>query len=92
MFPLLANRHPDTRTDMLNDVQLEDETQEIIIDNNHLVAWDCNYTIQRVASGGIVSGISSREGLACRFTGPGTVYYQTRKLEAFAAQLKVAGR
>lgn len=62
--------------------------EEYFIDNNHLVAWDCDYTIRRVASGGIISGISSREGLACKFTGPGTVLYQTRKQSMFAEQLK----
>lgn len=62
--------------------------EEYFVDNNHLVAWDCDYTIRRVASGGIISGISSREGLACKFTGPGTVLYQTRKQSMFAEQLK----
>jgi hypothetical protein len=31
-----------------------------------------------VASGGIISGLSSGEGLVCKFTGPGTVFMQTR--------------
>ncbi|KAJ5555136.1 hypothetical protein N7461_003606, partial [Penicillium sp. DV-2018c] len=60
------------------------------VDNGHLVAWNCEYKIQRVASGGLLSGFSSGEGLACKFIGPGTVYLQTRNLKAFAAQLKVA--
>ncbi|KAJ5565941.1 hypothetical protein N7535_007579 [Penicillium sp. DV-2018c] len=60
------------------------------IDNGHLVAWNCEYKIERVASGGLLSGFSSGEGLACKFIGPGTVYLQTRNLKAFAAQLKVA--
>lgn len=34
--------------------------------------------MERVASGGIISGIASAEGLVCKFTGPGTVYMQTR--------------
>ncbi|OJJ33949.1 hypothetical protein ASPWEDRAFT_550058 [Aspergillus wentii DTO 134E9] len=57
------------------------------VDNGHLVAWNCKYKIERVASGGIISGISSGEGLACRFTGPGTVYIQTRNVSAFAAHI-----
>ncbi|EYE99277.1 AIM24 family protein [Aspergillus ruber CBS 135680] len=62
------------------------------IDNGYLVAWNCQYKIERVASGGIISGISSREGLACRFMGPGTVFYQTRKIQDVAAHLKKANR
>ncbi|KAI2786351.1 hypothetical protein POX_g08735 [Penicillium oxalicum] len=60
------------------------------IDNGHLVCWNCDYDIERVASGGIISGLSSGEGLACKFKGPGTVYLQTRNLNAFAGQLKVS--
>ncbi|KAH8426794.1 AIM24 family protein [Aspergillus melleus] len=57
------------------------------VDNGHLVTWNCQYKIERVASGGIVSGLSSGEGLACRFIGPGTVYLQTRNVNTFAAHI-----
>jgi uncharacterized protein (TIGR00266 family) len=57
------------------------------IDNGHLVAWNCKYKMERVASGGIISGLSSGEGLACRFMGPGTVYMQTRNLNTFAVHI-----
>jgi hypothetical protein len=39
------------------------------VDNGHLVAWNCKYIMERVASGGIISGLSSGEGLVCKFTG-----------------------
>lgn len=48
------------------------------MDNGHLVAWNTKYILERVASGGIISGLSSGEGLVCKFTGPGTVFMQTR--------------
>lgn len=48
------------------------------MDNGHLVAWNTKYILERVASGGIISGLSSGEGLVCKFTGPGTVFLQTR--------------
>jgi hypothetical protein len=48
------------------------------VDNGHLVAWNTKYILERVASGGIISGLSSGEGLVCKFTGPGTVFMQTR--------------
>ncbi|KAF2861313.1 DUF124-domain-containing protein [Piedraia hortae CBS 480.64] len=52
--------------------------ERYIIDNNHLVAWNCPYIMERVASGGILSNLAASEGLVCKFTGPGTVYMQTR--------------
>ncbi|KAJ5472924.1 hypothetical protein N7530_006925 [Penicillium desertorum] len=65
------------------------EGESYYVDNGHLVAWKCAYEIERPASGGLFSTFSSREGLACKFKGPGTVYLQTRNLKAFAAQMKV---
>ncbi|PYH89839.1 DUF124-domain-containing protein [Aspergillus ellipticus CBS 707.79] len=59
------------------------------VNNGHLVAWNCQYKIERVASGGIISNFSAGEGLACRFTGPGTVYMQTRNLSSFLAHLNM---
>lgn len=56
-----------------------------MIDNGHLVAWNAKYVMERAASGGIISGFSSGEGLVCKFTGPGTVYLQTRNPGAFTA-------
>ncbi|PLN77375.1 DUF124-domain-containing protein [Aspergillus taichungensis] len=63
------------------------EGESYVIDNGHLVAWNCKYKMERVASGGIISNFHSGEGLACRFDGPGTVYMQTRNVQAFAAHI-----
>lgn len=57
--------------------------EQWIVDNGHLVAWNCPYTIER-SGGGIMSGIHAGEGLVCRFTGPGTVFIQTRNPEALS--------
>lgn len=46
--------------------------------------------MERVASGGLVSGFSSREGFACKFTGPAIVYLQTRNVNIFAKQMKLS--
>lgn len=43
--------------------------------------------MERAASGGIFSAFGSKEGLVCRFIGPGTVYIQTRNLNAFGAAI-----
>lgn len=48
------------------------------MDNGHLIAWNTKYVMERVASGGIISGMASAEGLVCKFSGPGTIYMQTR--------------
>eukprot|EP01025_Chloroclados_australasicus_P021111 TRINITY_DN2215_c1_g1_i1.p2 TRINITY_DN2215_c1_g1~~TRINITY_DN2215_c1_g1_i1.p2 ORF type:complete len:124 (-),score=15.45 TRINITY_DN2215_c1_g1_i1:360-731(-) len=58
------------------------------IDNGHLVAWHGNmqYTISK-ASSGIIASVLSGEGLVCTFTGPGTIYIQTRSLINLASEL-----
>ncbi|WEW59932.1 hypothetical protein PRK78_005414 [Emydomyces testavorans] len=61
--------------------------EKYIVDNGHLVAWNCSYVMERVASGGIMSNLSSGEGLVCKFTGPGTIYLQTRNAQAFGQWL-----
>ncbi|KAF9882127.1 duf124 domain-containing protein [Colletotrichum karsti] len=63
------------------------EGEKYVVDNGHLVAWNVKYIMERVASGGIISGISSGEGLVCKFTGPGTVFMQTRNAKHFFAYL-----
>ena len=42
------------------------------------MAWNTKYVLERGASGGFISGFASAEGLVCKFTGPGTVFLQTR--------------
>ncbi|KAH8785666.1 duf124 domain-containing protein [Diaporthe sp. PMI_573] len=63
------------------------EGEKYIVDNGHLVAWNTKYVMERVASGGIISGFASGEGLVCKFTGPGTVFIQTRNAKSFAAYM-----
>ncbi|KAK1970424.1 DUF124-domain-containing protein [Colletotrichum sublineola] len=61
--------------------------EKYVVDNGHLVAWNVKYIMERVASGGIISGLSSGEGLVCKFTGPGTIFMQTRNARHFSAYL-----
>jgi len=84
-----ANFQSFTKSLTKTSIQLQDG-EDYFIDNGHLVAWNCKYKIERVASGGIMSNFSAGEGLACRFTGPGTVYLQTRNVNAFATQMKIS--
>ncbi|KAI0472707.1 tryptophan RNA-binding attenuator protein-like domain-containing protein [Xylariaceae sp. FL0804] len=61
--------------------------EKYIIDNGHLVAWNVKYVMERVASGGLMGGFASGEGLVCKFTGPGTVFIQTRNPRSFSAYM-----
>ncbi|KAF2720689.1 DUF124-domain-containing protein [Polychaeton citri CBS 116435] len=65
--------------------------ERYMIDNGHLVAWNCKYVLERMASGGIMSNIAAGEGLVCKFTGPGTVFMQTRNPVAFAQWVAANG-
>lgn len=62
--------------------------EKFIVDNGHIVAFpaDMNYTM-RAMGDGMVTAVTTGEGLACEFTGPGTLYLQTRNLRTFAEQL-----
>jgi uncharacterized protein (TIGR00266 family) len=64
--------------------------QQIIIDNGHLVAWPDSmpFTMEKAAKGWINS-LTSGEGLVCRFTGPGTIFIQTRNPNSFKSWLGV---
>ncbi|KAK5661406.1 hypothetical protein OQA88_11305 [Cercophora sp. LCS_1] len=61
--------------------------EKYIVDNGHLVAWNTKYVLERVTSGGLISGFASGEGLVCKFTGPGTVFIQTRNAKAFSGYM-----
>jgi uncharacterized protein (AIM24 family) len=57
--------------------------EQLIVDNGHLVAWTCPYSIERAGSGGLASSMHTGEGLVCRFTGPGVIYIQVTKYVTF---------
>lgn len=66
-----------------------DAGETYVIDTGHVVAFrDAEWNTRRV--GGLKSTLFSGEGLVCTFTGPGTVWTQTRSPDAFVAWL--AGR
>jgi uncharacterized protein (TIGR00266 family) len=64
------------------------KNETLLIDNGHLVAWDADmqYDITKGASSW-VSSVTSGEGFACRFHGPGRVLIQTRNPQAFGQWL-----
>jgi len=63
--------------------------QEYVVDNGHLVAWTATtaYRVSKASAHGWISSIFAGEGIVCRFTGPGTVYVQSRNPKAFAGWL-----
>lgn len=59
------------------------------VDNGALVAWtdSMDYTISRANKKSTMASFLSGEGFVNRFTGPGTVFVQTRNLKALADAL-----
>jgi uncharacterized protein (TIGR00266 family) len=64
-----------------------DPGEKFIIDTGHIVAFDqqVNWDVKRI--GGLKSTLFSGEGLVAEFSGPGTVYAQTRSEDAFLSWL-----
>jgi len=58
------------------------------VDNGHIVAFPASmqYEINKVGKN-MMSMVTTGEGLACVFTGPGKIYLQTRNLRTFAETL-----
>jgi uncharacterized protein (TIGR00266 family) len=62
--------------------------ESYVVDTGHIVAFTdgMNYSI-KTASKGLFSSMASGEGLVCLFTGPGTLWIQTRNVPGFAKAL-----
>jgi uncharacterized protein (TIGR00266 family) len=58
--------------------------EQYVVDTGHIVAFDSRvtYSLDKAARG-LLSSVTSGEGLVCRYTGPGDIYIQTRNLKAF---------
>ena len=65
--------------------------EEYIIDNDHLVAWNASMAYKVENMGSFMTAMVSSEGKVCRFSGPGTVYMQTRNPTALAAYMRSIG-
>jgi uncharacterized protein (TIGR00266 family) len=64
--------------------------KDIIIDNQHLVAWPQNisFSIEKASSKGWLSSATSGEWLVCRFQGPGKVLIQSRNHTNFGQWIR----
>ncbi|KAB1186792.1 MULTISPECIES: TIGR00266 family protein [Haloferax] len=70
----------------IHEVELT-EGERYTVDTGHIVAFDgtTDFTVERV--GGLKSTLFSGEGLVCTFTGPGTVWLQSRSMDSFLSWL-----
>ncbi len=58
----------------------------LIVDNGHILAFDPQLTFEiRTPGGGLLGLAASGEGLVCEFTGTGTVWVQTRNVQALVS-------
>lgn len=63
------------------------ESEPFTVDTGHVVAFeDVAFDVRRV--GGLKSTLFSGEGLVCEFTGEGTVWVQTRSVDALLAWIR----
>lgn len=62
--------------------------EEFLVDNGHIVAFSSKIPYKITKAGeGVMSMVTTGEGLVVHFTGPGTLYLQSRNLRSFAEQL-----
>jgi uncharacterized protein (TIGR00266 family) len=67
-----------------------DRGESHVVDNEHVVAWEGSVEFDARRVGGLKSTLLSGEGLVMDFTGPGTVWYQTRGLDTFTEEIMEA--
>lgn len=62
--------------------------KKYVVDNGHIVAFSkkIHFDMAKVGSG-MMNMVTTGEGLSCVFTGPGTIYMQTRNMRTFAESL-----
>jgi uncharacterized protein (TIGR00266 family) len=58
--------------------------ESYIVDSGHIVAFEASVKYEATkAAKGLLSTVTSGEGLVFRYTGPGEIYLQSRNLQAF---------
>ncbi|MFW5695283.1 MAG: TIGR00266 family protein [Alkalispirochaeta sp.] len=62
-------------------------TEELIVDDGHLVAYDPSLRLRVSLAGGLFAGMFGGEGFVTRVIGSGDVYIQTRSIRGLAAWL-----
>jgi uncharacterized protein (TIGR00266 family) len=67
-----------------------DHGESYIVDNENVVAWEGTVDFDARRVGDLKSTLLSGEGLVMEFTGPGSVWYQTRGLDSFVDSIASA--
>lgn len=52
--------------------------EQLVVDSGHLAAWTASMRMTVGPLSGVVSSVLTGEGIVAQFTGPGTVFVQTR--------------
>jgi uncharacterized protein (TIGR00266 family) len=60
---------------------------EFIVDSGHLVAYSSNIKMSLKLSGGLISSVTSGEGLVSKLSGEGDIYLQSRSIDGLVGYL-----
>jgi uncharacterized protein (TIGR00266 family) len=64
--------------------------ESYVVDNDHVVAWEESVAFDARRVGDLKSSLLSGEGIVMEFTGGGSIWYQTRGLDAFTSAIAEA--
>jgi uncharacterized protein (TIGR00266 family) len=64
-----------------------DPGESYVVDNEHVVAWEESVDFDARRVGDLKATLLSGEGVVMEFTGGGSVWYQTRGLDAFTSAI-----
>jgi uncharacterized protein (AIM24 family) len=84
---LLRQRHPHHRRHGAIHEETLGAGETFVVDSGHVVAFENGMTYDLNKFGSWKSTILGGEGVVITFTGPGTLYMQTRSQEAFLGWL-----
>lgn len=66
-------------------IQEKEVKGELIVDTGHLVAYEPQMKLKLQMAGGLISSLTSGEGLVTRVEGNGKIWIQTRSLQGLAS-------
>lgn len=81
LFRLKVSGHGKVFFGAYGGLSKQDIAGEFVVDNNHLVAYSSNIKMSIGLSGGLISSLTSGEGLVYRLKGNGVIYLQSRSIE-----------
>ena len=88
LFKLKVNGHGKVFFGAYGGLSKQNIAGEFIVDNSHLVAYSPNIKMSIGLSGGLISSLTSGEGLVNRLKGNGVIYLQSRSIEGLVQFLR----